>query len=774
MDNLRNSDVQQRAQVFSDKSSRLQKYLGETKNLIHSLRLFSSSRYPVHYPINTFSPRLNVSLGSSENFYNLSTPKGFNSPASLSRANTFFQDSHDSEDNEDNTSTISGLDSLSVLKVDARLFKNNNSDLVSSLEGTSVSRLLEECLLNSEAHIDKLIYRVADNSSKILITGDLNAGKTTLINSLIRKQVLPVDQQPCTMLFCEVLESSKNGDREEIHGISDISKYNTNDPSTYTLVSHQDLEDTVFENKQMFQQLKVYLNESNGPYSSLLHNGTVDISFIDSPGLNRDSIKTTQLFARQEEIDVVVFVVNAENHFTLSGQEFLASAGKEKAHIFIVVNKFDAIRKKDKCRSMIMEQICELSPETYEMSKNLVHFISAKNVNSKDSVPQEFDSMERSLRWWTLEQRFKSKLAPAQRYILNVLGDLQFIAAENTAIALKSIREINDALRASTPRYERLLDQRILATNRSELIVDDSSSKVQEYSEEHLNTIVHNLEASAFNVNYSGIFSVWDYAEQVLVTMVNHIKHELYECVNFSKSIVGSSINELNKLDLERSKLEGGSMNDNLSIKPLSKITEEKDTYSDSLEQIEKIIGDLSTISISVTDFVDFNWEKLQISGSLFFSASSLFFYTKFANISNLIDFVNFSSRLSPRALGGSFFLVAGALGFGSVMYLFNNTDATVRGKLSKRIKQKMIKNKHISSNVRVLVTSTNRAIRPFAWQFQTNFQKMLEAEERKRADHLRSRQLSQEAQMFFDELRAKISTLSRNVRSISSDEYFK
>jgi mitofusin len=29
-------------------------------------------------------------------------------------------------------------------------------------------------------------------------------------------------------------------------------------------------------------------------------------------------MKTTALFSKQEEIDVIVFIVNAENHFTLS------------------------------------------------------------------------------------------------------------------------------------------------------------------------------------------------------------------------------------------------------------------------------------------------------------------------------------------------------------------------------------------------------------------------------------------------------------------------
>ncbi|PVU94940.1 hypothetical protein BB561_002162 [Smittium simulii] len=782
MDSIKSDNVQTRAKIFSDKSSRLQKFLFETKNLIHSVRTFSSTRYPVHYPINNINSRYPLQassktyLSNCDNSNELQVASSSNSISTTLNGRTSSNANYDSDSDyyDEDLSSSSFLENLNILKVDARLFNNKSSDIVSSLENSSISRLLEECLLNSESHIDKLIYRVADSSSKILVTGDLNAGKTTFINSLLRRQVLPIDQQPCTMVFCEVLDASNNGDNEEIHGIVDTLKYNIKDPSTYCLIAQQDLEDTVFENKPMYQQLKIYVKDNSDSASNLLHNGAVDISFIDSPGLNRDSIKTTQLFARQEEIDVVVFVVNAENHFTLSGQEFLASAGKEKAHIFIVVNRFDAIRKKDRCKSMIMEQICQLSPETYNEASNLVHFISAKNIFSKDSDTLDFEIMEKSLRWWTLEQRFKSKLAPAQRYILNVLGDLQIIAAENTAIALTSIREINDALRTSTPRYELLLERRAIATKHSESLIDEASNKVQEYSEEHLHTTISNLESTAFNVSYSGIFSSWDYAEQILITMVDHIRHELFECIKFSKSIVSSTSSKLVQLDTEREQIEGGSLKENHSIKPLSPSVEDKEAFSDPINYINYIMDDLSTININFSDFIDINWEKLQVSGSLLVSASSIFVYTKASNLSNLINLVNFSSNLSPRVLANSLVAVAGLLSFGSVFYLLNNTDATIRRKLATRIKNKMVSKKHISTGVRYFVTASNRAIRPFVWQFQTNFQRMLEAEERKRADHLRSRQLSQEAQMFFDELRAKISDISRNVRSISSDDYFK
>ena len=47
------------------------------------------------------------------------------------------------------------------------------------------------------------------------------------------------------------------------------------------------------------------------------------------------------LFSRQEEIDIVVFVVSADDHPTESAHRFLRKESNEQAYLFIVVNKFN-------------------------------------------------------------------------------------------------------------------------------------------------------------------------------------------------------------------------------------------------------------------------------------------------------------------------------------------------------------------------------------------------------------------------------------------------
>lgn len=145
----------------------------------------------------------------------------------------------------------------------------------------------------------------------------LNVGKSTFVNTLLRRQVVPDDQEPCTALFVEVVDKSDNNGIEEVHAIPDPAAYSKDNAETFVKIPVEDLREHVENDESSHPLMKVYVKDNRNK-SSLLHNGIVDISLIDSPGLNIDSMKTTSLFSKQEEIDVIVFVVNAENHFTLS------------------------------------------------------------------------------------------------------------------------------------------------------------------------------------------------------------------------------------------------------------------------------------------------------------------------------------------------------------------------------------------------------------------------------------------------------------------------
>lgn len=476
---------------------------------------------------------------------------------------------------------------FSVLKIELKMEGLPQTEIVHSLEKTSVASLLDNQINNSIRHLFSLRERIEDTSSKVLVTGDLNAGKSTFCNALLRRKVLPEDQQPCTSIFCEVLDARENTGVEEVHAIPHGFVYNRNDESTYQVYPLKQLEDIVIDGDR-WSQCKVYIRDIRPVDQSLLNNGVVDIALIDAPGLNNDSLKTTAVFARQEEIDVVVFVVSAANHFTLSAKEFIFNAAREKAYMFMVVNGFDMIRDQKRCQEMILKQVAHLSPATFKESSELVHFVSSnaipvvqgggpgpggpggsgsgsgsssfddsgKNPGDNDddndndtgkhgdsgSPPkgkgkgkekekqQDFDELEASLRRFVLEKRARSKLAPAKTYLMNVLGDLSTLASVNKDVAQSEYDRVTKELQDLEPVFEKSKKARSQADEDVATQIETTGQEVYDLTRGTLNSSIAHVAENDLGVEYPGIFGAYNYADDLKVAMLNHITETVRWC----------------------------------------------------------------------------------------------------------------------------------------------------------------------------------------------------------------------------------------------------
>lgn len=472
---------------------------------------------------------------------------------------------------------------FSVLKIELKMEGLPQTEIVHSLEKSSVASLLDNQINNSIRHLFSLRERIEDTSSKVLVTGDLNAGKSTFCNALLRRKILPEDQQPCTSIFCEVLDARENAGVEEVHAIPHGFVYNRNDESTYQVYPLKQLEDIVIDGDR-WSQCKVYIRDIRPVDQSLLNNGVVDIALIDAPGLNNDSLKTTAVFARQEEIDVVVFVVSAANHFTLSAKEFIFNAAREKAYMFMVVNGFDQIRDQKRCQEMILKQVAHLSPATFKESSELVHFVSSNAIpvmpgggpgpggsggsgsggfsdgNGKNpadddgddsdsgkhgepgSPPKgkgkgkqkeqqhDFDELEASLRRFVLEKRARSKLAPAKTYLMNVLGDLGTLASVNKDVAQNEYDRVTKELQDLEPVFEKSKKARSQADEDVATQIETTGQEVYDLTRGTLNSSIAHVAENDLGVDYPGIFGAYNYADDLKVAMLNHITETVRWC----------------------------------------------------------------------------------------------------------------------------------------------------------------------------------------------------------------------------------------------------
>jgi mitofusin len=424
---------------------------------------------------------------------------------------------------------------FSTLKLDLSMgAAKSGKAIIDSLQEGSIAKLLNGKFTTALDHLAALQKRIHDPQSRVLVTGDLNAGKSTLVNALLRRdEFMPTDEQPLTTRFVEVISAKENNDKEEIHIIDKAAKYDVSDKSTYTTESIKKLDELINDETADANSppLRVFLKNMDSAlaHPTILHNGVVDISLIDAPGLNRDCMKTTANFARQEEIDVIVFVVSAANHFTLSAKEFILQAGHEKAHLFIVVNRFDQIKDKSKCRRIVMEQIKQLSPESYEEAKDLVHFVDSAKVamgcsegdEGAEEMDQAFAHLEQSLRSFVLVNRSKSKLGPAKNYVTRLLADVEVLASTNSIWSTQK----RDAARAEINRIKPVLADLQKCSQSIEdtlmTVEEEVSDKSSSRSRLMLETALNRVGRGEFAVPneslqmpaYSGLLGAFDYAK---------------------------------------------------------------------------------------------------------------------------------------------------------------------------------------------------------------------------------------------------------------------
>ncbi|OAP62585.1 hypothetical protein AYL99_01812 [Fonsecaea erecta] len=681
---------------------------------------------------------------------------------------------------------------FSILKLDLKVGALSQTELVHSLEKKSIASLLDGKISQSVRHLLALRDRIEDTSSKVLVTGDLNAGKSTFCNALLRRKILPEDQQPCTSIFCEVLDAKENGGIEEVHAVHKDSVYDRNDESTYDSYSLQELEKIVVDNDR-YMQCKVYVKDIRTIDQSLLNNGVVDIALIDAPGLNSDSVKTTAVFARQEEIDVVVFVVSAANHFTLSAKEFIWQAAHEKAYIFMVVNGFDNIRDKERCQKMILDQLAKLSPQTFKEAQELVHFVSSNAIpmvpsllidgvagessgsgggsdppgdddddgsdkgkgKDKEKI-RDFEVLESALRRFVLEKRARSKLAPAKTYLMNCLGDMNVLATVNRDVAQSELDRVSSELSKIEPEFEEKQKQRAIVSEQVEKGIDSTSTEVYNHTRSTLSSTIANVGNQNHGIEYPGIFSAFQYAEDLRIAMLDQISAAVASCENYGRARTVQGVNTIKSLGL----LHVGSSYDNLNFAADKMFQRRKDALVRSVDT-----------DVDIWDFFDVAglWERqektvgtglaLTVAGTLGTRAVGGVGWVDGAfGAAKILGSRNLRRLIVPGAVAAAILAVA---------YILSTIPQTLPPRLAQKLSATLAQMDYTHSNAHRIASEVRRVLRYPAQQLTADLAQNVEELRQRKEDVTKTKRESEVARKYFGNLVRESNEARRRVAAI-------
>jgi len=186
----------------------------------------------------------------------------------------------------------------------------------SEAEGEKASGALdlENDIKELEVEIDKLKNGVF----RVLVIGEFNRGKSTLLNRLFGEKFLPVDGKACTAILTFI----QYGENKQV-----TIYFNDGKPAKslsfedfnneYTLKKQKGVRSSQKEEKSTFSDISHAIVNYPNP---LLANG---IEFIDSPGLNDESEHDTLTLSQVRESHALLFVLDANQQLTLNEKEHL-------------------------------------------------------------------------------------------------------------------------------------------------------------------------------------------------------------------------------------------------------------------------------------------------------------------------------------------------------------------------------------------------------------------------------------------------------------------
>lgn len=204
-------------------------------------------------------------------------------------------------------------------------------------------------LTDTVIRVNEVIARKEKEFFSVAVIGEFKRGKSTLINALLGKEILPADVLPCSATLNRITFGLKPE-------VKIIYKANEQSSEVIETIKVEELSDYVTKLTPESEKTAQDVKEAIVYYPIKYCRDNADI--IDTPGLNDDQTMTDITLSVLQKVDAAILVISATSPFSEYEGEFLTNRifTQDLARVIFVVNRIDDIKKIED-RERIIKQI---------------------------------------------------------------------------------------------------------------------------------------------------------------------------------------------------------------------------------------------------------------------------------------------------------------------------------------------------------------------------------------------------------------------------------
>lgn len=317
--------------------------------------------------------------------------------------------------------------------------------------------------------IEQSIGNLKQDNFNMVIVGEFSRGKSTFINALLGKRILPASTKPTTTIINKISFGEESEFNLHFRDNNDIKRITEEEFKDITAKVEPDDEDES-EVNEYNENLKLISSISYADIKYPTEICKEGIEIIDTPGTNDlDQQREEITFNFIPQSDVAIFLLSANQILSQSEVNFLKEriVGNDIKKVFFIINFKDRLETKEDEDKVILyakEHLKERidSPKIFMVSsKQALNFKRKENGEIvKGSVPETlnetgFDEMEKELTAYLVNERGQIKL---KKYIDRGTRLADDLISNMINVRLKTVNlsanELEKRLKEALPYFE--------------------------------------------------------------------------------------------------------------------------------------------------------------------------------------------------------------------------------------------------------------------------------------------------------------------------------